>query len=97
MNDTYQRLRDKQQRFNLETMKWEREKAEKSKFEREERYLVFKLKDIKNVLNKTEYDILYLLADKMNRLRPIKDCVVVEDDWPEYELVWDMIEERMNE
>jgi hypothetical protein len=41
-------------------------------FQREERYIVTKIKTGKRV-----------------------DCVVVEADWPEYEIVWRMIQDRM--
>lgn len=43
-----------------------------SKFKREIRYHVIKLKTGKPV-----------------------DCVVVEADWPEYEIVWQMIQDRI--
>ena len=32
---------------------------------------------------------------KIKTGKPV-DCVVVEADWPEYEIVWKMIEARMN-
>ena len=57
-------------------------------FEREERYIVVKLK--------------YLTAGQEDNLRAFlkrsgietEESVVVESDWPEYETVWKMIEER---
>ena len=40
------------------------------------------------------------ICRKINRLRLLNDkervhCVVVEHDWPEYELVWKMIQDRV--
>ena len=55
-------------------------------FEREERYIVLKL----NRLAKDEAE--YLRDCQANAM---VDCVVVEHDWPEYHLVWAMIEHRM--
>lgn len=68
---------------------------------REIRYLVLKRKDINNALSNTEQEILDVLVDKVNRYREFvnKDlvqCVVVEHDWPEYEVVWKMIEDRVD-
>jgi hypothetical protein len=61
-----------------------------TEFKREERYIVIKIKDLK-------------YASVENKLRsvlhdggiPTRECVVVEQDWPEYEPVWAMIEARM--
>lgn len=69
------------------------------RFQREERYIVFKKSR--------------LSADQLERLEdlitppsippsnwhddptlPTVECVVVEADWPEYETVWKMIEDR---
>lgn len=55
-------------------------------FEREERYIVLKLKR----LPKDEVEYLRDCHPKA-----IVECVVVESDWPEYQLVWAMIEHRM--
>ena len=58
-------------------------------FEREERYIVIKRKYLSE---QQERD----LREGM-RLRGIGtvECVVVESDWPEYETVWKMIEDRV--
>ena len=55
-------------------------------FEREERYIVLKLKR----LPKDEVEYLRDCHPKA-----MVECVVVESDWPEYQLVWAMIEHRM--
>lgn len=75
------------------------EKAE-STFNREERYVVFKRKDIYLYLNVTDQEILWRLFAKVAKgraqdCRGTLDCVVVEHDWPEAEVVWSMIEARM--
>jgi len=67
---------------------------------RENRYLVIKYSDTQRCLTATENKILHSIADKVCNSRyidgkPQLKCVVVEDDWPEYEKVWDMIEERV--
>ena len=57
-----------------------------SEFKREERYIVLKLKRLPN--DEAEY-----LRDC--HPKSMVECVVVEHDWPEYHLVWAMIEHRM--
>ena len=69
--------------------------------EREDRYLVFKRKDIEEYLTEDAKADLRSLASAMFQARSIAGksklkCVVIEDDWPEYEEVWDMIEKRVN-
>ncbi|WP_047711392.1 hypothetical protein [Pseudomonas lactis] len=65
-----------------------------SDFKREDRYIVIKRSDLKKV------PVAYCsaLVDPMFSLLshlPRRECVVVESDWPEYQLVWAMIEHRM--
>ncbi|NMY22850.1 hypothetical protein [Pseudomonas sp. WS 5410] len=65
-----------------------------SEFKREDRYIIIKRSDLKKV------PVAYrsALVDPMFSLRshlPRRECVVVEHDWPEYHLVWAMIEHRM--
>lgn len=66
------------------------------------RYLVVKYKDICKHLSEEEIVQLDNLAGKVVRGRSIVDgkdsiqCVVVEHDWPEYETVWKMIEDRVD-
>ncbi|MDF2797126.1 MAG: hypothetical protein K0S85_4879 [Pseudomonas orientalis] len=60
-----------------------------SKFQREERYIVVKLKHLAGLQQAPLRNFL-----RENRVPQI-ECVVVEHDWPEYHLVWAMIEHRM--
>lgn len=60
-----------------------------AQFEREERYIVIKRKHLAPYV---EDDIRELLSD--HGVETI-ECVVVESDWPEHEIVWGMIEARM--
>lgn len=60
-----------------------------SEFKREGRYVVIKLKDIDENTQRQ-------LGNFMQDLEiPTRSCVVVESDWPEYEPVWKMLEDRM--
>lgn len=68
---------------------------------RENRYLVFKLKDVKAALNVDDHLLLDHLFRIVSyyRIREGKDpleCVVVESDWPEYEPTWKAIEDRVD-
>lgn len=59
-------------------------------FEREERYIVIKRKHLDPIVER-------LLRDEMRDLGvSTVGCVVVESDWPEYETVWRMIEDRVS-
>jgi hypothetical protein len=60
-----------------------------SNFEREERYIVVKLKDLDYQQTKDLQQFLVI-----NEIDTV-DCVVVESDWPEYEPTWTLIEQRM--
>lgn len=67
---------------------------------RENRYLVVKRKDICSYLTKAEESQLALLTEKVAKGRKLDgkqdlNCVVVESDWPEFEPVWKMIENRV--
>ena len=68
-------------------------------FNRELRYLVFKHKDVFYYLTREEQAFLFEMAQKIAQGRAQDDkttleCVIVESDWPEYESVWQMIEQR---
>ena len=68
-------------------------------FEREERYVVLKIKDVRAVLTDAEIQILNVLADKVAHYRnysgkPALQGVFVEHDWPEFEPVWESIAYR---
>jgi len=58
-------------------------------FEREERFIVIKRKHLSPA--KEEALRTYLFDDGIDTV----ECVVVESDWPEYETVWRMIENRV--
>lgn len=70
-------------------------------FEREDRYTVLKHRDIHEALDQNQVETLIYLEDvidawrKANGKKPLK-CVVVEQEWPEYEKVWRMLESRMS-
>ena len=58
-------------------------------FKREERYTVIKHNQL------TDAQMQYLKDCIFGEGIPTVGCVVVESDWPEYETVWKMIEERV--
>lgn len=71
-----------------------------SEFKREPRYVVFKLTDIGRYLTQGEQESLMCIGDEIAQCRaddgrPPFNAVVVEQDWPEFEPVWEMIEARM--
>lgn len=73
---------------------------------KEERYLVLKLEDINKALTNGEYN--YRLYDALRTVlaevgyqrylqgKKEKRYVVVAEDWPEYDKVWEMIEQRVD-
>lgn len=69
--------------------------------EREERYVVLKIKDIEHFLSTSQKDDLHDIRGTIDAYRRMTKkgelkAVVVESDWPEYESVWKMIEARVN-
>lgn len=60
-----------------------------SNFKREERYTVIKHNQL------TEKQIQYMKDCIFGEGIPTVECVVIESDWPEYNKVWQMIEERV--
>ena len=69
----------------------------KTEFQREERYVVFKVSDLGNSLKGDEIRRLAREYAEQRRLKgkePL-ECVVVEKDWPEYEPTWRAIEARV--
>jgi hypothetical protein len=69
-------------------------------FVREPRYVVFKLKDIHAYLTQERINALQQAGEGVSAGRrylgkPPFNAVVVEQDWPEFDLVWEMIEARM--
>ena len=75
--------------------------SEFTEFRREYRYVVFKRSDMLSALPDERRKEIWDLAGfvDMHRVTEGKrslECVVVESDWPEYESVWGMIEDRVN-
>ena len=71
-----------------------------TEFEREERYIVFKLSDVEEHFTPGEKQQLARLVEVQRAGReeagkPLLRCVVVEADWPEYEPTWKAIEVRV--
>jgi hypothetical protein len=65
--------------------------------QREKRYIVLKMRDVDAALTEEQREQLDLLCDVVDIHRHERGaddlkCVVVEQDWPEYETVWQMIE-----
>lgn len=69
-------------------------------FRRENRYLVIKHKDLDKLLRSLRDEFKGVATKVCDDIRDIRGanraCVVVESDWPEYEIVWQMIEARMD-
>lgn len=66
-------------------------------FEKQERYLVLKLKDIENYLNPALKDQAAQASQVINLSRkldskPILECVVIESDWKCYKDAWHLVE-----
>ncbi len=69
-----------------------------STFKREERYVVLKCKDIEH-LSVADQESLAEICHRINIIRTERGksefaCVVVEHDWPEYDLVWGLLKYR---
>ncbi|MGR9053824.1 MAG: hypothetical protein ACU84J_14355, partial [Gammaproteobacteria bacterium] len=69
--------------------------------EREERYLVFKIKDVANYFSIDEREKLVGLHKKVSDCRvrsgkQILECAVVESDWPEFEPTWQAVSDRVD-
>lgn len=58
-----------------------------SNIEREERYIVVKIKHLSDLDEKCLRSTLEALAI------PTQECVVVESDWPCYEHVWEIVQQ----
>lgn len=69
-------------------------------FQRENRYFVLKVTDIKSFLSEEELDNLHDIAATIDKARKAQgkdtlECVLIESGWPEYEIVWKMIQDRV--
>jgi len=71
------------------------------KFKKKFDYYVFRKKDVKSYLSKNLIRLVessHTFINSMrtnNNLRPLK-CVCIEETWPEYDIVWRMLENRFN-
>lgn len=63
-------------------------------FEREMRYVVFKLSKLDDKQMGRLNELLNVSGPDGYAF-PTVDCVVVENEWPEYEKVWSMTEDRI--
>jgi len=69
-----------------------------SEFNREQRYIVLKIKDIEEFLteeNKIKLsEICYIINDaRIDEGLPTLETVVIESDWPMYDKIWEKIED----
>ena len=72
-----------------------------TEFKREIRYIVLKVSDVEKYLNKEQLIALSAIGTDINfrrrqEGRELLKAAVVESDWPEYEPVWKMIEDRVS-
>ncbi|MDF3932773.1 hypothetical protein [Pseudomonas citronellolis] len=73
-------------------------------FQREDRYIVIKRKDIESILYSDRPDPesacavvdLKIALEKLTPSLPPREYVVIESDWPEYEPTWRAIEARLS-
>ncbi|WP_111639940.1 hypothetical protein [Marinomonas shanghaiensis] len=70
-------------------------------FKRENRYHALKASDVEAAFTSEERALLEKLLAKADRHREEQNkkpltCLVIESDWPEYELAWKAIESRVN-
>lgn len=68
-------------------------------FEKEDRYVVIKRKDIKKYLGTRDLTQLNTILDKIEMCRKLDarrnlECVVVESDWKCYGEVWKLVEKE---
>lgn len=67
-----------------------------SKFEREERYIVVKIKDAQHIDRNEPFNGYDRLRDFLKQeCIPTREGLVIEKDWPEYEPTWATIERRV--
>lgn len=73
--------------------------SDQQEFQRQRRYLVFKITDLYKPGMAEVRSTLEELCTQIDQSRrsaaknPL-ECLVIESDWPEYETAWKMIEER---
>ena len=67
---------------------------------KEPRYIVLKVKDLPG-LSGVQTEQLKDICRTINNYREMRgkvpmDCVVIENDWPEYDQVWEMLAKRVD-
>ncbi|ASN18257.1 hypothetical protein B7764_24305 (plasmid) [Pantoea ananatis] len=87
--------------FSFPAKRSGRKRSRGVRFSAEERYTVLKETDVQHALSAEEVIQLAATVQKVREGRHKagkKDlsCVVVEHDWPEYPVVWQMLEKRVN-
>ena len=102
MSNTYQRLRDKEEQLDWEEEKQIEQPQEEESFVRYDKFIVLKRTDVQEALTPIERALLNMLQTKIVDFRTRickrnKNYVVVADDWPEYETVWELIEKRIDD
>lgn len=79
----------------------EQQEAHDGEFQREDRYIVIKRKDLdalSSAPGETHYytiSKLMVLLDMLVKHLPKRECLVIESDWPEYEPAWAAIQARV--
>lgn len=68
-------------------------RKEAGEFQREDRYIVIKRKDLENAPALMAY-ALQVALDGLREHLPERECLVIEGDWPEYEPTWAAIQAR---
>lgn len=67
-------------------------------FKKENRFIVIKIKDMGCLSSEQEIQLSNILCaidlSRRSKGKNTLTCVVVEDDWPEYNDVWGIIEAR---
>lgn len=69
---------------------------------RYQKYIVIKLSDLDKHTSENDKSNLHLIMTKIHAGRvlenkdPTPDFVCIKDSWPEYELVWSMLEKRVD-
>jgi hypothetical protein len=69
------------------------ERDERAEFERENRYIVIKIKDLKALPAYRKSGLIGPLTQVLSDI-PDREFLVIESDWPEYESTWAAIEAR---
>lgn len=65
-------------------------------FKREDRYIVIKLSDLDDIDIPANYrkELVEPIFSLMDHL-PEREWLMIEKGWPEYEVVWKMLEDRV--